>query len=93
MKGPSRYDPWLRDLIEQVNALRDDVGDIVHDECFDQQVPRAEEVRVAPGQASPERTLTSILRAAKRLAEYIDVVVRKLPETEQGKQQSRSAVG
>lgn len=76
LKGSFRYDPCLRDIVEQMNAFRDDIGDIVHDEQFDRQVPRAEEVRCSPWQTSPERTLTSVLRTARRLAAYIDALLQ-----------------
>ncbi|HWR53120.1 MAG TPA: hypothetical protein VN428_18560 [Bryobacteraceae bacterium] len=89
----ARYEPDLRDIVDRLNALRDDVGDIVHEKQFDQQVPMAQEVRNGPCQACAELTLASILRATHALADYIDLVLQshKAPRREQAHGQSKSA--
>lgn len=70
-----RYEPDLRDIVERVNALRDEVGDLLHERHFDGLVPRAEDVRFGHGQRSAARTFASIQASINALAAYIDALL------------------
>jgi hypothetical protein len=87
---PFRYEPDLWDLVERTNTIRDEVGDIVHDRRFDQQVPKAEEYRSEQCGKTTEATLASILVTTRALADYIDAVLEFYSSGREGN--ARSAV-